>query len=57
MKRYIKPEIEIIDIETETMLAGTGSGFEQKEPSVDDPFNIYSKGHNFSLWDEEDEEE
>lgn len=57
MKRYIKPEIEIIDIETETMLASTGSGFEQKEPSVDDPFNIYSKGHNFSLWDEEDEDE
>ena len=55
MKIYIKPEIETIDIETETVLAATI--FESKEPTGDDSYNLFSKDHNFSLWDEDEEEE
>lgn len=59
MKRYIKPEIEIIDMETEMILAGSdgGDSLKDKVPGVDNPDNVFAKGHTFSVWaDEEDGE-
>ena len=55
-KNYIKPEVAVMEIETESLMAGsiTGGG----DPSAQ--MNSYerdaqdaamSKGHKFSIWD------
>lgn len=60
MKRYIKPEIEVMELEPEMMLVGSTDslGFKGGDsPSKDNPDNVFAKGHVFSVWgDDEDEE-
>lgn len=57
MKTYIKPQVETRQIEMESMICSSDS-FNNTLNS--DPINnsgeILSKGHDFDLWDIDDEE-
>ena len=57
MKRYIKPNTEVQQIELVLMQAA--SGLKQIDPSqkVTDVSEIDARGNDFSLWDDSEEEE
>lgn len=57
MKKYIQPTIEVTEIEAEALMAAsTGiSDTPQSGDTINDPTQILSRDHNFSIWgDDED---
>ena len=54
MKHYIKPQLILFKMETETLLGASDEG-----PGILPPESAMSKGHNsfFDSWDSNDEEE
>lgn len=56
MKRYIEPAIEIVNIETQQLMAGSGGLTTGSKPGNEyTPGDVnYSRG---SSWDDEDDEE
>lgn len=51
MKHYIKPQITLLETETEALLGAS------VENGILDPENSLSKGHGFSSWDEWEDED
>ncbi|MGN1262814.1 MAG: toxin PIN [Prevotella sp.] len=54
MKRYIKPEMEIVDIVTDNILAAFSTS--NSLPENDDPDNNFAKDNTFNLWDTDEDE-
>ncbi len=56
MKKYIQPTIEVTEIEAEALMAAsTGISNSPLSDPIDDPNQILSRDHNFSIWgDDED---
>lgn len=60
MKKYIKPEIETVELEIKNNLLAAVSGGD--EPKTNDQLGNsggamqYSKGHTFSVWGDDEEE-
>ena len=54
MKKDIKPEMEIVDIVIDNILAALSA--KDGLPDVDNPDNNFAKSHDFSVWDEDDDE-
>lgn len=57
MKKYIQPTIEVTEIEAEALMAASNPGIIDSPLSdpIDDPNQILSRDHNFSIWgDNED---
>ena len=55
MKKYIKPEMEIVDIVIDNILAALSSA-KDALPVGDTPDNNFAKSHDFSVWDEDNDE-
>lgn len=56
-KKYIKPATEIIAYETQPMMAASfGDGKGTIDIFEDEAGETMSKGHNFNVWPDEDEE-
>lgn len=57
MKKYIQPTIEVTEIEAEALMAASNPGISDSlhGDQIDDPNQILSRDHNFSIWgDDED---
>lgn len=59
MKKYIKPEIEIcvLDVASNLLAASFGEGDNSSDNPGMDGINALSKGHTFSVWGEDEDEE
>lgn len=57
MKHYIKPETEILAIQTETLLSASGDSLfiETDTETLADPSESLSKGHKFDVWGTDEE--
>lgn len=57
MKKYIQPTIEVTEIEAEALMAVSGTGISDSPLSdpIDDPNQILSRDHNFSIWGEDED--
>ena len=58
-KNYIKPEVAVVEIETESLLAGSDITFTPGNNSgngdlfdADASESAHSKGHSFNLWED-----
>lgn len=59
MKKYIKPEITIVDIDTENILAATLSSISDSLPGSEagnENNNVFSKGHT-DIWGFDEDED
>lgn len=59
MKKYIQPTIEVTEIEAEALMAASGTsstGISDSPLSdpIDDPNQILSRDHNFSIWGDDE---
>lgn len=52
-KEYVEPEIEIVGIEPECLLAYS-SVLEKTDEEADEEYEVLSKEHNNSVWDDWD---
>lgn len=59
MKRYIKPQVQVVELHDELPIICTSPGTaENSTPSKDNDNNIFSVGGGYSdAWVEEDEDE
>lgn len=56
-KIYIKPEMQTVDVQVESdMMAASNLTFDNEGVYGDD-VEVLSKGHSFSVWGDEEEEE
>lgn len=57
MKKYIQPTIEVTEIEAEALMAASVTGISDSPLSdpIDDPNQILSRDHNFSIWGEDED--
>ncbi|MDE5947701.1 MAG: hypothetical protein K2G86_02780 [Prevotella sp.] len=58
-KTYIKPEIVIVEIDQENIMAASGENFGETSglPEIDDPNNVFSKFHNVDVWGFDEDED
>lgn len=58
-KTYIKPEVAIVEIDQENIMAASGEDFGETGgiPKVDDPNNVFSKFHNVDVWGFDEDED
>lgn len=56
MRKYVKPTIDVVSVETETIMAG--SGFDDSlgnGETLDNPTDMLSKEHSFDIWSDDEE--
>ncbi len=53
MKTYVKPEIEVVEIATEGMIASSNqeSVVIDNDTPASEEYEVLSKEHDFSLWE------
>lgn len=58
MKKYIKPEITVVDIETESIMQASGNldKLTDSRPTYDDDANNFSKSHT-DIWGFDEDED
>ena len=52
MKKYIRPEIIIFEIETSQLVAASMPGFCCQEEKINDPNLVEASGYRSNLWDD-----